>query len=344
MKFHDALQFSQSTQKGLDFLANHDIKAIAYALLVEEGHLTTTGLANVVAERAGINKLQAPVTYPDTYVQAGFAVIEQGLPHKGVPRRLFRATQLGAGLAATGAMLDWSESHDISLITALSATASKGSRAPVNTIQLLHGMLAGVNVGQITDTRYKKTEQGWSTNHNARLQTMLSDGLVVAVDDEPSFKILEPEYKGSKPFDLLHANQQHVYTTLSTAKQSESTSRRKWTITEIENLAESINPFGSPDEKQDFHKRLVRVISAGNPRYSPNVTEKVEMSGRRYSIAPHFQDPAADLVERAIQIDAAPSKQREFRDRAVAQALDEQAVRRIVMRGVQASPFINAKR
>ena len=339
----EALKLSQSTQNGLDYLANHDVKAIAYPVLVQEGPLTTTGLARVVSERAGLDT-DFVVTYPKTYVQGGFAEIEKGTPHRGVPRRLFRTTQEDLGLSVTGAMLDWSETHDIPLISTLSATASKGSRAPVNTIQLLHGMLAGANVGEITDTRYKKTKQGWDTQHNIRLRKMVSEGLVDANDEEPSFKILDPEYKGSKPFHLLDMNQQNLYMVLSAAKNLETNSGQKWTLSEIEHLAVTLFDFSDDKELQDFNKRLVRVVSVATPRYSPGVTEKIELSGRRYSVAPHFVNAAADLVERVIQLDSSPSKQRDFQESAHIISRDSSAIKRVVGRGIQTSPYINARR
>ncbi|GAC1391604.1 MAG: hypothetical protein NVSMB46_04710 [Candidatus Saccharimonadales bacterium] len=337
----EALHLSEATQNGLDYIANHDIKAVAYPILVSEGPLTTTGLARVVSERAGIN-LQCVTTYPNTYNQANFASIIPGSSHKGQPSNLFRACRVESGLAVVGTMLDWSETHDIPLISALSFTASKGSRAPVNTIQLLHGLLEGANIGQITDTRYKKSKQGWSTNHNVRLRKMVSDGFIVATNEEPAFKILNPEYKGSKPFSELHETQKNIYKVLSIAQQSSISTQEVWRLSEIENLAFELGLVTSSEERNDFHNRLIRVISERNPRYSPGVTEKIKIEGRKYSIAVHFQDAAADLVERAVSLDMSDSKKRSFGDMAKEIYRDDIAFKRIINRGIKTSPYINS--
>lgn len=343
MKAVEALQLSQDVQEGLDFIANHDIKAAAYPVLVQEGPLTTSGLANALMLRVGVYTTSVK-GYPDTYVQGGFATIEDGSPHRGVPRRLFRATRADLGLAVTGAMLDWSEVHNIPLIRALSTTSSQGSRAPVNTIQLLKGMLDGANIGEIANSRYKKTKEGWDTHHNERLKKLVAEGFVEAVDTDPDFRILDPEYKGSTPFHMLAPNQQHIYTILSIAKDQQTNPNQRWKLSEIESLAATLLEFDTPQERSDFHERLVRVISSATPRYSPGVTDKVEIAGRRYTIAPHFVDAAADLVERAIQLDESPTKRLEFRDRAHDITRSSGALRNIVNRGVHASPFINAQR
>lgn len=341
MKKVSALELNQDTQNGLDFLGNHDIKALSFPILVEEGPFTTTGLAKSVSERAG-DELDFVKSYPDTYAQGGFADITEGKLHRGVPSRLFTSKNENIGLAVVGAVLDWSECHDISLITVFSNTASKGSRGPTNTVQLLHGMQNGANIGQIDNTNYKKGPQGWSTNHSSRLHDMEKKGLVKAKDDEPSFRILNPKYTGTKPFSKIDPILQNVYKTLEEAKQLETSKRQKWTLSEIEKLATKKWDFNQEQEKL-FHKKLTLIISNATPKYGPGATEKIDLSKRNYSIADEFKVPIADLIEKVIQVDESSSNKNEYIEKAKYLGKDDSAIKRIVERGINTSPYIKSK-
>ncbi len=345
MTQRNALQVSPELQDGLDFLANHDIKAASYPVLVSEGPFTTTGLARAVSQNVGL-KLDCVVTYPDTYHLGGFARIDEGSPHRGQPTRLFTAIREDIGLPTVGAMLSWSEKYNFPIMTALSTTAGKGSKAPFNTIQLLEGMLSGANVGEIEHSRYKKAKDGVNTQHNGRLKNLVDLGLVVFDEPEPSFEILDTEYKGITPFDSLSQTQQNVYRILKIAQAVDSEANKKWTIDSLMKLAgkTALIDQHNPTQFYDFKHRLTRVISAANPRYSPGATETVELAGRRYAIADHFQAAAEDLVERVIHIDRSPSKRHEYTEVAKEIYLDVGMLGRIIKRGVETSPFINANR
>lgn len=338
-----ALILKQETQDSLDYLSNHDIKALAYPVLVEEGPLTTTGLARALSKRTGLD-LSCAKTYPDTYYQGGFSEISEGPLHRGQATRLFTAIREEIGLAAVGALLDWSELNNISLITTLSSTASKGSRSPVNTIQLLEGMLRGLNVGEITDTRYKNTKEGWGTQHNIRLRRLVDDGLVISEDNLAEFKIYNPKYEGNIPFESLSYGQQKLYLVLQAAFNFNKD--EMWTIPRLVRFSISSGLLDPRDEAShnDLSNRLTRVISAANPRYSPGVTDKINLNGRRYKIAPSFENSAADLVERVKQIDTSPSKRNTYARVAREIVNDKESSRRIAQRGLEASPFVNASR
>lgn len=346
MSTHHALELSEQTQASLDFLANHDIKAAAFPALVTEGPLTTTGLATVMTERIGAPLKSAVSTYPDTYVKGGFAKIDEGPLHRGQPTRLFSSIKDEAGLAAVGALMGWSEEHDIPLITALSSSASKGSKSPTNTVQLLEGMLSGANIGQIEGSRYKPSPEGLGTQHNTRLHQMVRSGLVIVTDPDPEFKILDPSYRGNRSFESLPEGQRSVYTVLKAAQLIDEASDRKWSLMEIEQLAAELK-LVNPDDAQawrDFHGRLVRAISVATPEYIPGAVEKVEIGKRQYSVAPVFQNAAAALVDTVVQLDRSAQKRTEFVDKALDIYLDDETLARIVRRGLDTSPYINADR
>lgn len=340
----NSVQLSRETQIAIDFLANHDIKAASYTVLAHEGPLTPMGLVRVVDERIG-QKLNCIRDYLPTYHQGGFADFREFEAPNHLIAREYSATPSRVGMAAIGAVLDWSEKHDTAALTALAQTASVSSRrAPVGTITLLDTLIKASS---------SPSGDAWFTTDAAsprqRLKGMLGQGLVLAREEPPQFRILDPTYNSQKrkrPFEALSQQSQNIYRILNIAQEIDPNPDRQWTIDELEEMALKFRLIGQEDTeaRHQFRSKFMRVISIDNPNYARGLTQKVNTRAKAYRIAPHFEEAAADLVERVVKLDTSPATRSEFEERAeIIHASDEQLAR-IINRGVASSSYINANR
>ncbi len=331
-----AIQFSPETQDSFDIVANHDVKAVAYATLVDEGSfLTTGGLAKAVESRAGF-PVPSVKSYPLTFEDKGFASSEVVGRHRGKDARGYGAERVEHALAAVGAMMEWSEQHDFPILAALSSTASQGSRAPINTIQILESLLNGVyGINRIAESRYKRHRTGAATEYNSRFKKMLENGLVVAEPHEVRAKIIDPQYRAKRE---LSSGQTALYTLLKQAKTEQPA--HPWTADELVAFALE-NGIVAEADVSDMRERVIRVLSSNNPRYSPGATETGDIGHMsfRYRISQSFQEPAADLVERVKTVDTSSRGRKAYRDTAIDIINDQSTVGRVIKRGQEHSPY-----
>jgi hypothetical protein len=331
------LQPSVETSASLNNLANHDLKALSYVALHEVGETTGSGLGTAVANHIGDSTLRGPVlAYPVTYHAADFADVRTGIGGNGRASSFYSATHQESALAPIGSMLRWSEIYDMPLVTTLSTTSSKGeSRAPLNTIQIFDGLLKGLSIAAMDLPGYKPTEAGWDTAHNTRLLSLVKSGIVIAEDEPVTFRILDPAYKGSMPFEQQSPTIQAIYNTLSIASQSDS--QREWSTIELEAIADQ-HALITDESRDKFNFSLIRVVSSNTPTYSPGAVEKQLISGRTYRLNGKYAGMIANLVEQVVQIDASARYRTKARNYAVDAYRDSAAAGRIAARGMINSP------
>lgn len=301
MKTAGIIQPTAETASAINWLGNNDLKALGYIGLSEYGEATTTQLGRELAEHAHPDAFSPVSAYPITYAKAGFANIRAGVGGNGRPANYYSAARVLGALAPIGELLEWSESYDYPLVTALSVTASKGeSSAPVNTIQILDGLHKGFTITEMDLPGYTPSGNGSTTAHNTRLKTLVEIGFVTADDDEISVRILDPRYKGSRPFTMLKDGRQGFYRTMQLAKELDPD--KTWTIEDLEQMAHRFH-FIDEQSENVFADALMRAVSANAPRYAPGVIEKRELKPRKYSIAEDAAEMTQDLVERIIRVD-----------------------------------------
>lgn len=324
----------------IDYVANTDPKAIGYSALVSEGENTASSLANVVANHTGVDASKPLITgYPKTFRTGGFARSRLGLGANGRDATFYRATHENIALPVVGTLIEWADLHKQSLISVLSSTPSKGqSRGPLNTVQILDGLLQGLDIGEMGLPGYKRSSKGYDTSHNSRLISMVEAGLVQEHDDPNEFIILDPIYSGRVPFDRLKSQTQATYQLLARAKEADPQSR--WNVARLLDLAEALN-IANQVGRSALSESLVTAASIGQPRDFPGAIEKIHIKSRKYKIARDFEEAADDLVERLYKINEGKRiVTKQATDFALDAYLDPIMAAKILERGIAHSPYV----
>lgn len=327
------------TAQAINWLANNDLKALGFVGLSEIGEATRTDLANELKDHVHPDAYDAGKAYPITYAKAGFADVYEGMGgfNGNRPTSYYTAVHTNEALPVIGSLLEWSETYDFPLVTALSTTASKGKgSAPVNTIQLLDGLRQGLTVPDMDLTGYALDRNGWTTAHNTRLKKLVKLGLVGSSDEPIPVQILDPEYRGNHPFDQLKAGRQGFYRTVMLAKELEPDT--EWTVDQLQALARRFR-FIDDASEADFNDALMRAVSIKSPTYAPGVVEKQELKPRRYFINERFGEMVDDLVSRVARVDDSPRYAAEARDYAMDAYRTPDTAYAIAERALNNSPY-----
>jgi hypothetical protein len=338
-KKQNATITNPEVSRAIQWVGNHDIKALAYIGLANEPKpVTKTELGSAVSSQAGIDVRSFVHTYPHTYMLGEFAVasIADRL-HRGAPVTEYEAINEDIALAVVGELLEWSEKHNISLIDMLSSTASKGiGRAPKNSLDLFQILLDGDAIGNYTLDGYDVTDEGWQTAHNTRLKKLVDIGVVVSEDPIVETEILDPTYHGSRPFESLKKSTQSVYEILRIAKSIQPDG--KWSIDDLMEIAALHKMFSSDSEKTELEYALTVAFSEASPRNFANTVRKIQIPRRKYAISPEYEDIVHDLLDRVHSVDTADSLQTHI-DKAHDLYTTTSSIESIAERGRLASPF-----
>jgi hypothetical protein len=334
----NVLQPQPETASAINWLGNHDLKALGYIGLVVLGEASSTELGDELKETVHPDAYSSVVAYPKTYAKAGFAsVFTESSDWSNRSSYYYSAVHEQGALATIGALLEVSDAHDYPLVTALSTTSSKGkSNAPVNTIQILHGIEQGLRLVDMGLPGYKPDKNGHSTTFNSRIKTLLDIGLIQSIDEPVVFRIMEPRYKGVRPFNYMSEGRQGFYHAARTAKETDPDG--VWTVEQIEELAQKHN-FVNDATEADFKDALMRAISKKLPTYSPGVIEKQELKPRKYVIAEKHAEMVYDLIETVARLDTSPKHAKETRDFAMDAYYTPDMAYRIAERGLTNSKY-----
>lgn len=327
----------------INYVANTDPKALGYSALVSEGENTASSLASVVADHTGVYASKSLVSgYPITFRTGGFARSRLGLGANGRDATFYRATRETVALPVVGTLLEWADLHKQSLISVLSSTPSKGqSRGPLNTVQILDGLLQGLNIGEMELPGYKRSSKGHDTSHNSRLISLVEAGLVEGYEDPNEFRILDPIYGGRVPFSRLKAQTQVTYQLLALAK--EANPLQQWNAARLIDFAENLNIVNQVG-KLALSESLVTAASIAQPRDFPGAIEKIHIKPRQYKIAPGFEEAADDLVERLYKINEGKrTVTKQATDLALDAYLDPIIAAKILERGIAHSPYVKTR-
>ncbi len=335
------IQPRHETAAAINWIANQGAKGVGYVGLYENGETTGSRLGNQVASHLGTDAVAMAISaYPWTFAKADFATTAIGQGDNGRQATFFTAANERPALSTIGALQSWSEDHDFPLLTALSMTASRGRGcAPLNTIQIIDGLRQGLSIGQMGLPGYKLTERGWVTAHNFRLWSLVEDGLVEAHEDSVTTHILDPSYRGSKPFSALSAGSQAFYRTVSIAKELRPDD--EWTTEELIKLAQKHHLVDEQSD-QGFKNVLTRAVSVSSPRNARGVLEKKVLPPRSYRLGSRYADMLSDLVDRVARLDSSPSYAAEARDYALDTYRNPTAALRIALRDLDISPYRKA--
>lgn len=329
----------QEVGSAINYLANYEVKAVGYVALYTEGESTTSSLGKAIADHSGIIVCKSIVkTYLATYLKGGFASVREGVGGNGRRANFYEVANEEIGLPVIGTLLEWADKHNHSLTSVLSATSSKGqSRGPLNKVQIIDGLLKGMNVSSMELPGYRPTWQGWGTSHNTSLKTLVSAGLVEIEDDPNEFKILDPTYRGTKQFMDLKPETQATYHVLRVAK--EVNAERSWTVQQLIELAADLL-LVDKQRTTPLHYSLLRAISTSTPRYFPGAVQKRQILPRQYLLAEDFKAAAADLMERLAKVDEGTlSVIKEKTDFATDSYADSETAAKIIQRGIDTSPY-----
>ena len=337
MNLPDVIKPSPETTAAVNWLANNDLKALSFVGLTEYGEATTTQLGHELAERAHPDAFKPVLSYPITFAKAGFAEVREGAGQNTRPANYYTAVNTLGALASIGALLRVSETYDYPLVTALSITASKGQgNAPMNTIQILDGLQKGYSITTMRHPGYKPRENEWITTHSSRLNTLIEIGIIKAEDETIDVRIIDPRYKGSRPFDLLLEGRKGFYKTIELAKALNP--NETWTPRQLKELAQQ-SQFIDESSEADFQDALMRAVSISLPRYSPGVLEKQELKPRHYSLSESYAAMAHDLVKSIVMVDKSSKYASEAREYAVECYYTPDIAFQIASRALQNSPY-----
>lgn len=114
------------------------------------------------------------------------------------------------------------------------------------------------------------------------------------VEDENRYRILSPEYRGTRPLETLRPSTQAAYKVLVKAKQDQPEGR--WTTHELVDLARTAGII-DPEHEQELDDMLDRFASLATPKYGSGAIEKIEFVGRQYHLSPTYADVIQKLVD-----------------------------------------------
>jgi hypothetical protein len=317
----EAFQLSPVTEAGLQHIGNNEPKAAGFETFIDLGTTTTFKLGEKVTERVGIDLKSPARVFAIEYTHGGFAETEHGrLNGLGKYTLLYAPRQEERGLATAGAILSWSETHKLPIASVL-------HKNPVSALQTLHGLVRGIRLERLTNSR---TPKYLPPSRNGHLSQFVTHGYAFTDDDlppqeGPRIRILDPQYTGSKPFDQINKAQQKTFLTLQLAHEARPD--HLWTRAELANLAVEAGLL-DPDNPWDINASLQRVM----PRHYPHAIERVENT---YAITASFQETAADLIERIKMLDTSAQKRQEYVDIAHDICHDQHTIYRIVSRAIQ---------
>ncbi len=331
---------SPEHSRALDYVANQETKAFTYIVLNSLGIATVNQISEELDYLSGENASRQSKTYPRTFEKFGFAEHITDVGRNGRPAQFFSTSDTEIALPVIGSMLSWSDQHDdYSLTRVVSISASKGSAAPTNSVQIINGLLNGFSLGEIDFPRYRRSKEGWSTAHNTRLRTMVSDGLILVEDDPNEYQVDNPVYRGSKPFHKLSDATQASYKILQLAKDMDSD--KKWTTPELVNLALE-HRYVTQEKATELHYILDREASLSTPKYAPGAIRKIVFQPRKYGISPTFEPVASNLIDHVALLQTEDQKKlNQLADKAIALLQDGTIIKKLVKKAIDDSPYIN---
>ncbi|SRR5581483_1478154 len=332
-------EISQETAEAINYIANYESKAVAYLGLAAIREGTIIDLSNEVSQHVGIAACRRVVEgFPRVFADKGFATVQQRMGRKGRFVRYYAVARQEVALPPIGTLLEWSDLHDYPLIVALSSPAGSSSGGPMNTIQICEGLLQNKRIREMGLPGYK-LYHGFCTAHNSRLGSLVKAGLIQAIDDPNDFLILNPTYRGDKPFASLTPERQAVYLALDRAKQIAPTAR--WTMGQIVAIAREqrlIEDTFLPT----FKKLLVEAVSARSPKRFVGAVAKIDVKPREYVLNPHYRTMIADLVTRVVKVGTEARYAADMREYAMSVYHDVPTAARIMQRGLDNSPYLHA--
>jgi len=320
-------------------LANHEVKGASYVGLVVLGEATRGELTRELIARTAVTACKDFVmNYPFNFARTGFATTDQYRVPTGQMATHFTPARQDEALPAIGALQEWGEVYETSVIPVFSTASYKGEGA-ANALAIIDALLAGQKVHEITLPGYKPYKEGSNRtyNYDLRLDSLVRNGLVVEVEDPNEFEVNDPLYRGVKPFELLSPESQALYQVLMTVKQLNPDS--KWTVSRITELAEHLNLI-TPQQESKFRHRLVIAASDKKPRDFPGAIHKRPFVPITYGIHEPMREALSDLVERVKRLDRSSDKNlRANSDYALDAYHNPEAISRIVLRGIKYSLY-----
>lgn len=325
----------------INYIANADAKALGFTALVVEGENTGSSLAHTVAEHTGVIACISLISaYPITYMKGGFAESRRGIGANGRDATFYKAENQEIALPVIGTSLEWADMYDTPLFELYSGTPSKGQgHAPLNTVQIIDGLLQGLSIAKMELPGYKKSPRGWVTAFNSRLASMVESGLVETYDDPNEFTILDPTYRGRIPFSRLRPTTQLTYQLLQLAKAAHP--EANWNVEGLLAFAKTHN-IAPEVGRSALSASLVTAASVNQPRDFPGAVKKINIKPREYRIARGFEEAADDLVRRLYKInEGKKNNTKPATDYAREAYLDPIMAARILERGIANSPYVD---
>ncbi len=344
MKEPRVFQPRPETAAAINYVANHDVKGAAYTALAEDGEMTVTDLAHAVSDQSGVDFYACERfigRYPPVYVKAGFASVSVEV-NKSKHTSYYSAENEGGVLPYIGAFEAWSDRFKRPVLPVLGyGGKSEDSKSAVHSLQIIDGLLQGLNVGEMNVPGYvTRGESQKSTVHNTRLEHLVDLELVVAEDASHEFKILDPSYHGAKPFHRLRPETQIAYQAFGIAKGVSPDAT--WSIQEFTELAQKFNLIDA--SKVPVLRRLVGLALSSGANNFRGVVEKRTLR-RKYTLAEDFREAAGTLLELVKKIDGGSQRlARQAEDYARATYSEPDDLARVIRRGMAASPVTDAYR
>ena len=314
-----------------DIVAKSEPSAMGYmAMATETGQTSIDGLGKHLIDRFDLDVTPAGVgRCAQTFARYGFAEVTLTETPRGTHRH-FTAANRDIAIPAIGTTLDWSAESDLSLSSALSISNSSGkSRGPSNSIFILEGLLDGGKTQEVATDRYSGL-----SSQNSRLRNLAEAGIVER--DEPRFKIIDPTYRGIRPFGELKPTSQHIYRTLRFAAESEPD--REWTVSELFELSAELLPESDQDNEnlcKDLRASIGSVASIKRPRDFKGCVAKVDLNRGGYKVTDSYRETVAELVEKALLFfEGNPRILKDAEERAHEIYDDIETSRRLILKGL----------
>lgn len=327
----EVIKMPAEFQDAINHVANYEPKGLTWMALHELGAATTSDLDKTMSERAAIDSRFGMATR--FFTEASFASSEIGeSQYNSRIVRYYKHERADDALPAIGTTLPWALEHDLPLKLLLSTTRANAGvkqRGPMNSIQILAGILAG---NRIMDTN--RPEQVTSVG---RLEEMINEGLVQADEEINRFRINFPVNRGTTPKPHVKSEVTAVYQAVADAKAQRPDDT--WSVDEMMTLVQARHGEMGDDWEKRVRKNILYAAYATKSPSFPDAIHKQEYVRGAYRINPEYTDAVADFVERLVHLSESTEAQRKkLGEKAIELYRDEAAVHELVARGFGSNP------